>query len=365
MNNTRCFCTANTKEDCSDTGTINVGPLEEVSSQECFFTAFNKFGLLPQTQQPQQSQPQQPHESSMTVVDVHNIVKCEDSNQCHRMVPQYGAWTALQVAQRRYNLVSNQTIYLCKCNSHTHSNNNNDNEDYHQSNDELDYLPAEWKKIGITSCDTSLLTQAAITIIPPTDGLLWDLSWDKDFTCYNSNMFKSFASLFLDKYKPYTPMLGCFINRQERNVRRIHNYDQTIALMHDIFPRVQIIHLTTQHSNDETIDLLYECKVLFGSHGAGFMNSMFVRPGIAVVEMIGKDKPAYFRNINMLLGQHYEGIYGDRNHGMHDNWDVDLVEAKGALERAKDYVTRYLDENDGQWRRRKRRERTMISRRRA
>ena len=83
------------------------------------------------------------------------------------MVAQYGAWAALQVAQKRYNLVSNQIIYLCKCNSNTHSHNtNNDN---HQSNDELDYLPAEWKKIGITSCDTSLLPQATITIIPPTE----------------------------------------------------------------------------------------------------------------------------------------------------------------------------------------------------
>ena len=30
---------------------------------------------------------------------------------------------------------------------------------------------------------------------------------------------------------------------------------------------------------------------------------------------------------------------------MHDNWDADLVEARGALERAKDYVTHWLDEN--------------------
>ena len=289
--------------------------------------------------------------TNITVVDIRNVVKFKDPNLWHRMAKQYQAWTGLQIAEKRYNLTSNQTIYLCNC-----DNDNQNNKD--SNNGGLDYLPAEWKKIGTTSCDTSLLTKADVTITPPSNGLLWDLAWDTEFTCHNSDMFKTFASLFVEKYKPFSPMVGCFVDRQDRPIRSINNYDETIELMHQVFPRVRIIHLTNDHSNDEAIDLLYECKVLFGSHGAGFMNSIFARPGIAVVEMIGKNKPAYFRNINMLLGQHYDWIYGDRNHGMHDNWDVDLDEARDALEKAKEFVTRWLIEHDGQWRRKTRR-RTM------
>lgn len=31
------------------------------------------------------------------------------------------------------------------------------------------------------------------------------------------------------------------------------------------------------------------------------MNTIFTRPGVAIVEMLGKAQPAYFRNVNMLL----------------------------------------------------------------
>ena len=83
------------------------------------------------------------------------------------------------------------------------------------------------------------------------------------------------------------------------------------------------------------------------------MHAIFARPGVAVVEMLGNmgDKgnpPSYFRNVNMLLGQHYESIKGNAKHGMRENFTVDLEEARAALERAKDHAALWIEEH-GKW----------------
>ena len=52
--------------------------------------------------------------------------------------------------------------------------------------------------------------KADVIVEPPSNGLLWDLSWDLDFECHNSDMFKTFASLFVDKTSSLDPV-GCFI----------------------------------------------------------------------------------------------------------------------------------------------------------
>lgn len=254
----------------------------------------------------------------------------QQGNLWHRMVSQYSSWFSLQVAQRRYNLVTNHTIYLFNC-----------------KDNNLDNLPPEWSKIGKCSCDKSLLIKADVVIVPPIE-ILWDLAWDFDFQCHNSDMFKKFASLFIDPLTSLDP-LGCYISRKGRDRRIATNFDEVIRMMYNVFPRVRVLHFTKDHTTDETIDLIYDCKVLFGIHGAGHMNAMFAKPGVAAVEMVGGFKPAYFRNINMLLGHHYEAIKGDsKQKDMTGNFTVDLVEAQAALERARDFSTAWIKQYERQ-----------------
>ena len=249
-------------------------------------------------------------------------------NLWHRMVPQYAAWVSLQVARRKYHLETNHTVYLLDCNQE---------------------IAPEWSKMEKASCDKSLLEQADVVINPPNNGLLWDLAWDLDFHCHNSDMFKAFRSQFVHVHKFQDPT-GCFISRQGRPMRKVLNFKETIAMMKEVFPHVRVIRLEPDYTTDETVDLLYECRVLFGVHGAGHMNAMFLRPGAAVVEMWGKARPAYFRNVNMLLGQHYESITGDPGGNMTKDFHVNLKEAKAALLRARDHALLWTEENGGEWR---------------
>eukprot|EP00970_Alexandrium_tamarense_P016619 scaffold6962_cov62-Alexandrium_tamarense.AAC.1 len=115
-------------------------------------------------------------------------------------------------------------------------------------------------------------------------------------------------------------------------------------------------------SIDDVANALNDCRVIFGIHGAGHMNALFARPGVAVIEIIGKDppyhssdeeqkgSPAYFRNINMLLGQYYQSIAGDSTRGMYDDgYVIDLEEAREALVRARHHSTSWIEEH-GHWR---------------
>jgi hypothetical protein len=259
------------------------------------------------------------------------------TNLWHRLIPQYNSWVALQTAQRKYNLISEQVVYYFNC---------------QKNGKTLDDLPNEWEKIGVISCDDSLLKQADVLIVPPSNGFLWDLAWDLDFLCYNSDMFKTFANLFVDKSSPIDPpepSMGCIISRQGRPSRTIANWNETITMMKEIFPRVHILTLTQYHTTDETVQILEECRVLFGVHGAGHMNALFTRPGVAVVEMVGNATPAYFRNINMLLGQYHESIRGDHTQGMSGTYTVNLAEAREALIRANDHSNLWI-QHYGHWR---------------
>eukprot|EP00980_Cylindrotheca_fusiformis_P006347 scaffold1356_cov123-Cylindrotheca_fusiformis.AAC.28 len=258
------------------------------------------------------------------------------NNVWHRMVPIYNCWIALQTAERRYNLVSENVFHFFDCEKHRKT---------------LDDLAREWEKVSPSTCDRSVLEKADIVIVPPLDGFLWDLAWDFDFECHTPNMFMTFANLFVNKsssIEPTEPM-GCLLSRKGRPVRTIGNWDETLSMMKDVFPRVQDISLTAQHTTDETAKVLEECRVLFGVHGAGHMNAMFTRPGVAVVEMIGNAKPAYYRNINMLLGQYYESIHGDSKNGMKGVYTVNLTEAREALVRAKNHASSWILEH-GHWR---------------
>jgi hypothetical protein len=227
--------------------------------------------------------------------------------------------------------LTNRTVYIHDCNGE---------------------LSLKWSNLGELSCDKDLIGQADLVIVPPLDGLMWDLAWDFDFQCDDSDMFKAFASLFVDKKSKLVPTepMGCWISRKESGVRKVANLDALLDMMREIFPRVESLLFTADQTIDQTVDMLRECRVLFGVHGAGHTNAIFARPGVGVVEAIGNARPAYYRNINMLLGQNYQSIIGDPIHGIgDDNYMMDLEEARSALIKARDHAAEWIEKN-GHWR---------------
>lgn len=253
-------------------------------------------------------------------------------NVWHRHTVLYRTWVAVQIAQRRYNLVTDRVIYVHDC-----------------RNGEL---PNEWRNVGgELSCNREMIHQADVTLTPPTDGLLWDLSWDFNFECFGSEMFSAYASIYTDKQSELHPTdaMGCWIDRQT-GTRRVANLDDVLSTMQEVFPRVEVITFTANKTGNETAEMIKECRVLFGVHGAGHTNAIYARPGVAVIEAIGTIKPAYYRNINMLLDQHYQSIIGDQTKKITDtNWTIDLDEAKAALIKARAHTDEWIKEH-GHWR---------------
>jgi capsular polysaccharide biosynthesis protein len=113
-----------------------------------------------------------------------------------------------------------------------------------------------------------------------------------------------------------------------------------MGVMKEVFTSAREHGFTKEMSIDDVANVLSDCRIIFGIHGAGHMNALFARPDVAVVEIIGKDpsyhssdedqkrSPAYFRNINMLHGQYYQSITGDSTRGMYDDgYVIDLDKA--------------------------------------
>ncbi|KAL7522069.1 hypothetical protein ACHAWX_006830 [Stephanocyclus meneghinianus] len=268
----------------------------------------------------------------LTVVDTTIGMKdLKSPNVWHRYTALYGTWVGVQIATRKYNLVTNRTVYVHDCHGD---------------------LPLEWLDLGEISCDRSLIRLADVVIVPPVDGLMWDLAWDFDFQCEDSEMFKAFASLFVDKSSKLDPTdaMGCWISREGATHGTVTNLDEILNMMRDVFPRVKVLEFNSMLTTKENVDMLRECRVLFGNHGAGHTNAIYARPGVSVVEIIGKSKPAYYRNINMLLNQNYESIIGDPTREISDpDFTIDLGEAQAALIRARDHASAWIEKH-GYWR---------------
>lgn len=273
--------------------------------------------------------------SQLNVLAVDLTVKINDlksHNVWHRHTALYGTWVGVQIAQRKYNLTTKRVVYVHDCN-------NGD-------------LPIEWRSFGEQSCDRGLINQADVVLKPPVDGLMWDLAWDFDFKCFDSEMFKAYTSMYTDKTTKLEPTeaMGCWISRQNASKRKVANLDAVLDMMREVFPRVEVKVFTTDKTASETAEMLQECRVLFGVHGAGHTNAIYARPGVGVVEAIGRIKPAYYRNINMLMDQDYQSIIGDKMKNIEDtDWVIDLEEAKAALLKARDHAANWIQEH-GHWR---------------
>lgn len=269
----------------------------------------------------------------MLVVDLtENMKDLYSSNMWHHHTVLYGTWVGVQIAQRKYNLITDRVVYVHDCRKGE--------------------LPTEWRNLGELSCDRNLINQADVVLIPPIDGLMWDLAWDLGFTCYDSEMFKAYSALFVDRTSKLEPTeaLGCWISRQGYPERVTANLDDVLEMMREVFPRAEEIVFSPDKTANQTVEMIQDCRVLIGVHGAGHTNAVYARPGVTVIEAIGKIKPAYFRNINMLLNQNYQTIVGDRTKDMSDtDWIIDLKEARAALEEGRDYAAEYIKEH-GHWR---------------
>jgi hypothetical protein len=275
---------------------------------------------------------------NLTVVDLTgDINDLKSRNVWHHHTALYGTWVGVQIARQKFHLLTTRTVYVHSC------------EGGYFGGD----LPMEWQNVGEISCDRSLMNQADVLINPPSAGLMWDLAWDFDFECQDSDMFKSYATLFNpnrgNKLEP-TEAMGCWISREGAKGRTIVNLDDVLKMMQEVFPRVEEIVFSYNKTANETSDMIRECRVLFGIHGAGHTNAIYARPGVGVVEAIGKDNPAYYRNINMLLNQNYQSIVGDPTKKIQDeSWVINVDEARAALIKARDHAAKWIEEH-GHWR---------------
>ncbi|KAL7451767.1 hypothetical protein ACHAWC_003565 [Mediolabrus comicus] len=264
-------------------------------------------------------------------VDKTKMKNLKHMNLWHRQTQLYQTWVAVQIAQRKYNLMTDRIIYVHDCSKGE--------------------LSSEWRNVGELSCNKTLINEADVTITPPSDGLMWHLAWDFSLQCFGSEMFSAYASIYTDRQSKLDPTeaMGCWINRQT-GARRVANLDDVLSTMREVFPRVEVITFTPNKTGNETAEMIQECRVLFGVHGAGHTNAIYARPGVAVIEAIGTIKPAYYRNINMLLDQHYQSIIGDRTKKITDSdWVIDLEEAKAALIKARAHTDEWIKEH-GHWR---------------
>jgi Glycosyltransferase 61 len=198
-------------------------------------------------------------------------------------------------------------------------------------------------------------------VVPPNDGLLWDLAWDETFQCKESHMFRTFMSQFaklptLSSARRKSEYIDgdisiqdssvmstvvCWILRYGNIQRDIINRDDVHGMLLSIFDTVRLIHLTRYHTSKQISNSMHDCQVFYGVHGAGMVNAMWGSMSYlnrtAVVEVLPDGRPQYFRSVSALVGHHYEGIVTEYRME-HSQYQVDLQTSAEALHRALTYI---------------------------
>jgi Glycosyltransferase 61 len=185
-------------------------------------------------------------------------------------------------------------------------------------------------------------------IQPPNDGLLWDLAWDTTFNCSESHMFRTFMESWLHADPADTVGLAitattsisatvCWMLRLGNAQRDIRNRDEVHAMLLSLFATVRLIHTTRYHSSAHIRRELSECTVIYGVHGAGLVPPMWAtlpRP-VALVEVLPRNQPQYFRSLSRLLGHTYEAVVAKE--AMEEQYfTVDVEKSKQALQNVLD-----------------------------
>jgi hypothetical protein len=199
-----------------------------------------------------------------------------------------------------------------------------------------------------------------VILVPPKDGLMWDLAWDTTFDCKQSHMFLTFMSQFAAWQQPSivpntdtlpqttaahdinkTPVV-CWILRYGNPQRDIQNRDEVHGMLLSIFDTVRLLHITRYHKSLHIRNIIDDCQVLYGVHGAGMVNAMWGTISslakTAVVEVLPENQPQYFRSVSGLVGHYYEGVITDLFMDQ-AQYHIDLATSADALRRALNYVT--------------------------
>lgn len=117
--------------------------------------------------------------------------------------------------------------------------------------------------------------------------------------------------------KPYRKV---FISRQNSYKRCLENESEIWNILQTYgFERVFMEELAFQ----EQISLMLETNIVFGLHGAGLTNMLFLSPGSHIVEIVDPDYPCpYYYTLANILGHRYwliNGIHvGKSNPGVQD-----------------------------------------------
>eukprot|EP00977_Amphora_coffeiformis_P007981 scaffold1803_cov92-Amphora_coffeaeformis.AAC.4 len=74
---------------------------------------------------------------------------------------------------------------------------------------------------------------------------------------------------------------------------------------------VKEIEITPQHTTSDIHAALESCSILMiGIHGAGLVNTLLAPASATMIEILPltSQPPAYYRNLNLLLGRAYESV---------------------------------------------------------
>ena len=320
------------------------------------------------------------------------------ANAWHRIAVQYMVWMAWQVAEHRlsklWSTIAQVELAIPCVQVNDVPQGWNDllftiNNNYHRNIDK-DTENARLVNTTIT-CTRGLFIEPTdlmedygnlisdntgsvdVVLIPPSDGLLWDLAWDTTFTCTESHMFRAFLSQFSVRRKSRTSVfsgnsngealivhktethktrympVACWILRYGNPQRDVNNRDEVHGMLLSIFDIVRLIHITRYHTSDHIQNTMNDCQVFYGVHGAGMVNAMWTAlysvEKTAVVEVLPENQPQYFRSVSALVGHYYEGV---TTHELMENrfYHIDLEQSAEALRRALNFLTNRTSKSD-------------------
>jgi capsular polysaccharide biosynthesis protein len=172
-------------------------------------------------------------------------------------------------------------------------------------------------------------------------------------------MFEAFVNMYLKTNgKPTLPPFadkittiieqpsGCFVSRKGNKQRMLANHAAVLQMMREELggAEIQEIFITTKHTTQQVVHAMRSCHVIVGVHGAGMYNTIFASNSAGIVEILPNPggPPAYYRNINMLLGHFYEGVQGQFRIGERIVI-ADLDAVRSAVKRAWAYHKNFTD----------------------
>lgn len=167
-----------------------------------------------------------------------------------------------------------------------------------------------FKKANVSKCYKYIINA-------PRDGFLWDLAWDNKARLLKSDVWNDFIATMYNVLHIRTPPsstkpIMCLMVRYKMRAYRIFTQEQRQQIKEEsVANKFIFVELdATSKSFTSYVQVARTCDVLFGMHGAGMINSMFMPPASAVIEVLPPQSHfAYYRNIAKLSGHIYMHTY--------------------------------------------------------